>query len=757
MASGTRYSRRRAWKDELAKEVEDLTPKLAERRRRHHIAVAEARLNRQAERLQRDRLRYTNKLLYDGQYRSLRRLILNLKRWDMTSEDVRKDSGQDPDDEHWLLRSVAALERTTYARVNALTERVTLLHDTRCPRYVQSLLQDIDRDGTDRIWSNWQTFGEKKDFYESLLIYMLEHKPGYAQDFITVLAVDETLPDSKFVILADALAHLAKLHVKGEYPAGQGWAPTPEANAPKFISTFILCTRFVDPSVYSQDLLHSLVLLADTDDLKKLYSALVMSMTRFSVGTMLHFASAFGEAGQFRHALDCMQRRLASFDETTRELVVNSERVRWTCATILRGSMRDADNYHETPSIVAAFVECGIKMDLLLYDVVMSNAMEAGDYSTAFKVYNTLGDSGLVPDKFTFSILLHGCTTQADPAMFKDFAELCVKKAKELQDPFLATDCLYYAYICEQNKPVEARDATRIWRTYLDLFDMTPIEPFARFGSRSMKDAIDENASAPEKQTLAHTPMALYLMLQTEIQTIQSLGIPYLERLYKTFKRSISLKPHPTLASLAQSPLIWNTFLHAFCAKTQYSSASAVIKDMTAHATPPNIYTWNIFLQSFFKTNQLAAADRILSLMTARGINPDAYTYGVMVRGYAKAQLVDRIAETMPLVPEDQQLDPDLLRALSLVQQRADLTAKLEDGRAAKQRRDAEEAERKAKVEEERFKMPRFASLFHTALRFRGENHWDNGGGEEEVDDYLEPDDEGEGGAETKEQEGGRE
>ena len=212
-----------------------------------------------------------------------------------------------------------------------------------------------------------------------------------------------------------------------------------------------------------------------------------------------------------------------------------------------------------------------------------------------------------------------------------------------------------------------------------------------------MRDAIDEAAGDPEQKKLAPTPMALSLMLQTEIQNISTLGIPYLERQYGTFKHAISSKRvHETLATLARDPLIWNTFLLAFCRKRQYASASSVIKDMDAHGVPPNVYSWNIFMKAFFKSGQVEAADRVFELMHARGVDPDAYTYGTMVRGYAKAQLIDRIGETMQHISEEDQLAPDLLRALSQVQNRADLMASLEKNKLAKQQIDAEDAERKA-------------------------------------------------------------
>ncbi|KAJ4986492.1 Protein Rf1, mitochondrial [Stagonosporopsis vannaccii] len=739
-SSSTRYSSSRSWRKQLQALDEDLLRQDPDQVRAKLIAQAKKRIAFHAKRLHRDAGRHREDLLYDGQYRSLRRLIISLKQWDVDTEDVSKDTPVDTEDELWLLNTFAALDRSVYPRLHALTTPITLQHAPECREHALRLLDNVHLDGVSRLFSNWHKHKEQQKLYQGTLIYMLDHTPGYAQDLLTLLATDEQLPCSA-PLLADALAHLARLHVKGEYPAQQGWEESPKANVRKFITTFLNCTPFIDTAVYSQDLLHSLVVLADIEDLKKIYSALIESGTRLSIGTMLHFASAFGEAGEFRYAIQCLERRLAVYTDAARIGIVNTQLFHWTCAVILRGSMHAAKEYHETPAIVAAMVQLGVKMDLLLYDVVMHNAMDAGDFATAFKVFNSLESNGLSPDHYTFSILLHGCATQHDPGEFKTFAEFCCRKAKELKDTWLATDFVHYAYACEQSKPVAARNSNAIWRAYLDLFDLAPLQPFVRDGSRAMKDAIDEESLNVDKQRLAPKPATLYLMLQTEIQTLENLGVHYLERLYKTFKHAISsTRAHPSLVSLAQNPIVWNAFLFAFCRRNQYASASAVIKDMGAHGCPPNIYSWNIFMQAFFKSGQVAAADRVFELMRARGVDPDAFTYGTMVRGYAKAQLTDRIGETMQHIPEDAQLEPDLLRALGQVQARADLTTSLERNRLAKMRKDAEEAERKAREEEKRFEVPQFRSLFARAVTFREPKHWDHGT-VEEADDFMEPDD----------------
>jgi pentatricopeptide repeat protein len=722
----------------MEQHTEDLDPLLASRRRARLIRQTEWRLGLYEKEQWRETRRRSDELIFDGQYRSLRRLLISLEDYERTALNARKHTPIDSVHEEWLLNTFAALERSVYASTSALTEPVILEHSTMTVEGVRLLLKGVETDGPSRMVSNWHKHAEKQRFYERDLMYMLDRKPGYAQDFITLLAETKELPSSKFPLLADALAYLAKLHLKAEYPPGQGWEATPGANVRKFITVFCRCTPCIAPSwatsVYSQELLHSLVLLADTADLRSIFDTLRESHIQLSEGTALHYASAFGEVGEYGYALQVLQVRPQEFSGT--------DPFQWACATILRGSMRDPENYHETPGIVAAFVELGVKMDLLLYDVIMHNAMDAGDYATAFKVFNSLESHGLNPDKYTFSILLHGCAMQNEPTKFVAFADHCVEQAKLLKDSWLATDFLFYTYTCAQNKFPVGRNTTPIWRAYMDLFDLTPLDPFVRIGSRTMRDAIDEAADDPEQEKLAPTPMALYLMLQTEIQNMSTLSVPFLERQYTTFKNAISSKRvHEALATLAQNPSIWNTFLLAFCRKRQYASASSVIKDMDAHGVPANVYSWNIFMKAFFKSGQVEAAERVFEVMRARGVDPDSYTYGTMVRGYAKAQLTDRVGETMQHISEDDQLAPDLLRALSQMQNRADLMASLEKNKLAKLQNDAEEADRKAKEDAERLQGPRFKSLFAEAITFKEPTHWDNGG-VEDADDFLEPDDE---------------
>ncbi|RMZ66193.1 pentatricopeptide repeat [Pyrenophora seminiperda CCB06] len=526
------------------------------------------------------------------------------------------------------------------------------------------------------------------------------------------MANDPLLRGQKTEAIADALGHLSKIHTKALYMVNQGWGTDATAHKRIFVPAFVHIYEHALASqrdVCSQDLLYNLVELAGIQDLKKVFDCLIRHKTAMFFDTMLHYASAFGEAGEVQYALKCLEELKARRTADVWESMAEQVRLRWTCATILRKSMSANHNFQQTPVVVATLVRLGIKMDILLYNIVMHNAMEAGDYTTAFKVFNTLESNGLKPDKHTYSILLHGCTLQNSPEMFRTFAKHCAEVAKELKDPWLATDFLYYLYASHRADDDLERSSGLLWHAYSDLFSVAPLEVFANHASHGLRNAIhSQHSSIPNSTLLIAPPVALYIMLQIEIQSALALSNQRVLNLYEKFKLYVDEANDPAFMALVENPTIWNAFLLAFCQKEQFASASQVIKDMTDGPAKPNVYSWNIFMQAFTKTGQIQAAERVLEIMSSRSIEPDQYTYGVLLRGYAKAQMVERIGDVMGHFEAEQDLDSDMLRALARVVDRQQLMHTLEKSRHRRETTALKKAESEAREEHVRWQPPQF-------------------------------------------------
>ena len=655
-------------------------------------------------------------LLAQGQYRSLRRRILNLNAWEASTLDLTDLRA------HRLKQFVeafAALDRSVHARIAPYVRPVTIKHNHRCVRFSSSLFKGFVKDDYDQLWQDWMRIDvdQRKRFFASLLVYLLDRKPGRALHFIQVLANDPDLAQLRTVPIADALGFLARLHVRGVYDPREGWDQDSKTSQRRFVSTFLhIYSLALAPHrvVLDQDALYCVATLMDASALKGFFDALMQNRTFLGFDTLLHYANKFAEAGESQYALRCLESIKAMSSPAGWKTVVVRERMLWTCALILRKGISGSLKYHETPAIVAALVELGVTIDLLLYNVVMHNAMEAGDYTTAFKVYNALESNGLKADKHTYSILLHGCTSKSNPAYFHTFAEHCAEVAERIQDPYLATDYLYYLSVRYHDSPEIL--CSLLYKNYLRFFSTTEIEPVAGYGTRSLQSAIHQHrvvtatATGTEDkiETMKPPPMALFLVLQTEIKATAAQSTQRTLSLYEGFKRTVLAEQHPTLTRLAQDPIVWNTFLYAFCRSQQYASASNVIKDMSSdsHRLPePNAFSWNIFMQAFFKTDQVKPAERVFDIMRARGIDPDQYSHGILLRGYARAQLVNRIGVHLAEIDDDAETDPDLLHALAAVLDRKGLMQELDrvhEMKAAKARK-AEEVEEQARREHQKW------------------------------------------------------
>jgi pentatricopeptide repeat protein len=603
-----------------------------------------------------------------------------------------------------LQFAFAALERRLYAAFRKRARRVTFKHDLRCARLSWFLFATGASPSPQKLWYRWVKLdiSTRKAYVHRLLIYFLDRKPGRALRFIQVLANDPLLRGRKQEAIADALSHLSALHRQGVYE-GSSWGTDIEAHKREFVPIFLrifVKTLSGQRDICSEDLLYGLTQLAKTEDLKKVFDCLVERKVHLTFDTLLHYAQTFGEAGEVEYALKCLETLKKRHLARTWEDVVQRKRLRWTCAVILRRSMTTTKDFYHTPYIVAAFVRLGIQMDLLLYNVVIHNAMEAGDHATAFKVYNTFEENKLQPDKYTFGIMLHGCTMQDDPAYFQSFAQYCEEVAQDIRDPWLATDCLYYVYVRHRLDRDADKISALIWQSYARLFSAAPLQSFVDHGTPSLRNAVmSQDPSTRENTHLPPPATALYIMLQTEIQSALAISNMRVYNLYLKFKSVAEEGGTPEFDELVKRPIIWNAFLYAFCQKQQFATASQLIQDMTNGPAKPNVYSWNIFMQAFFKEGQVQAAERIFEIMRDRGVDPDQYTWGVMLRGYAKAQQIDRIDETLPHLEPENESDPGILAFLAKVVDRRKLMNVLEKNRLNKEATAQERAEQEAEAE----------------------------------------------------------
>ncbi|KAF2198101.1 hypothetical protein GQ43DRAFT_465895 [Delitschia confertaspora ATCC 74209] len=607
-----------------------------------------------------------NERKFLGQYRKIHRQIDNY---------TRSDSGEvDPGP-----KAFVALDRKVFNVLRKQTYPLTIRHDPRCQEWMDELFEDVY--SPEELADKWRVLsgrvGDSKNpnkVKNILLFYLLDHHPLRALQFLQATVSDQ---DHNYVMLANSLEHLARL-----FATTKSELYSTEKAGHMLVEVFCSALRtqlHKFPSIFTQDLLQNLAKLADPSQLPEVYDALVDNDVLLEYHTLCHWAEALGEIGDDERAISALK-RITGNNARMNQHASRDEPFLKATTTILRKCGQQGNNYHRTPRIVSEFTKLGVKPDLFINNVVIANAVDAGDFRTALQVYKSMEPNGILPDKFTFSTLLHGFSRSDDPAVFVEFAEHCKIMAYELRDSWLATDYLHYVHA--RNEYAQLRPvlcARALLQTYSRFFTFAPVQALLpSWAPTNLENSIH----------MEPTPLSLYILLTAEIRCALEISNARVLDLYRHFKHIAAQDLHPAITVLASTTHIYNAFIKAFCLKRQFASASELISDMTTPPPTLNIsipkpgpIAWTCFMESFFSVDQVPAAERVLKIMRERGVEPDQVTWQLLLREYAKRQRVEKFGEVLEMIDVEGGLEPELLEALARVGDRARLETALERSR----------------------------------------------------------------------------
>ncbi|KAH7125778.1 hypothetical protein B0J11DRAFT_529216 [Dendryphion nanum] len=660
-------------------------------------------------------------LMRRGEYRSLMRRLFNLHRKSLGVIDFSQDLSQDTRlggkfGEYFILtRGFASLDIKVFPTLQQATWPLKIKHNPKCKEWALLLFKDCGIMDEEKMLDNWAHLDETAhQHWHLLLLYLLDIAPKRAVEFLRILAQDQSLsvwPE----ILADALEHIARVYVIGRQHSTS-------LTIRHFIPTF--CSIFEThlsqyAIVCSDDLFFNVGRLSSLDDLRIVWR-LITANKRGYVGyhTCLQYARLFADYGECIDALLCLKevaKRTSKFDDLRQR-----EEYLFAFAGILRKGVGGGKNYHMTNIVVSDFLALGIKLDTRLYNIMIFNSVEAQDLDTAFRVFGHMEKHGVDPDKYTYSILLHGCMTANDPAKYRAFAETCAEAAIHLEDNVIATDYLYYIYMLHRLDDVH-ETAFTVLRAFSRFYSLTPLEPLGLMEGlvetgrhiRHLKgDAEPDFLNGEKAHIFEPDPRAVTLIVSLEIRKAITRGSDDVSQLARFLKQLVATKRWPVFQEVFKNITFWNMLLYAYCRLQQFESASGLIKSMSGgdpEGTPlPNVFSWNLFLRAFFRADQVQAAERVYEVMKSRGVQPDNMTYTTLILGYARAENFEALGQIMSLVQEEDILNGEILNELMRIHDQKRMRLSLEQAKRDREKRQQMEAETERK---KRWEMPQLKSI----------------------------------------------
>ena len=356
--------------------------------------------------------------------------------------------------------------------------------------------------------------------------------------------------------------------------------------------------------------------------------------------TMLQFLSRFHEMGR----IDMSMKLLSTVAKTSYNL--SFREVQMACVKLLRTRFDTPEEYTIRSHILAQILEMGIRPKIEMFNAILVNAGEGGDFTNAWEMYVLARENGLVPDSITYNVLLKGAGLSGNLHHVNLVIREIQANPEVLQNLHVLHDVL--KAISLTVSPGDEFDAM------LDLYkqhcDLRPLQDLSLVGSEpQVFPSADCHGLQP-----THFILRQMILAYIKRHLGQSRGPLKLIHNYNLYYQHIK-ENHPLIAPLAQDDSVANAFIVAFgkshetlqhCITVvrhmlELSSPRHATSDTVAYSAP-TVHTWSVLLAAYIFTRQSRAAEKVLDMMRKRGIQYTQVTWNTLVSGYAGMQDVDK-------------------------------------------------------------------------------------------------------------------
>ncbi|KAK5011461.1 hypothetical protein LTR28_002476 [Elasticomyces elasticus] len=409
-----------------------------------------------------------------------------------------------------------------------------------------------------------------------MMMWMLHYSVGNVSVFLTATHVKPFPPASW---IADTLQFLASSYKSAE----------PDSKLlmhDYLVDTFCTLMDRGDEASLRLDGSSVRLILYDCNEEQttRLYESIRRHGTLVHWNTYLHLATRFAQHGHILRAVACiLHAKTAAADLT-------APQVQQTCAFILRQSAKQPDGFRTSAHIMSSLAEMGLQPAVYHYNIMILNAIEAGDMKTAFSIYQSMRDRGARPDEYTYTILLKASKSSIqDSETLHHIIRETIRGVEVLKSSWVATQILHCLFLFHFKQKDSAGAFETLSKAYREMFD----------------------------------PLPLY-----------KLGILQLTQTDED--------PAPVLrpSAPALSIMIAAYLVHLSYRVEHHESESI-------SPCPPDSISYSILLDGLSKHNKMHLATQLLQKMEEQGLKPSVVTFNTQIRAHAAAQNVEQAVEAV--------------------------------------------------------------------------------------------------------------
>ena len=508
----------------------------------------------------------------------------------------------------------------------------TLVLPRRAEKSVWPRMITLDM-STQQVLEVWQNIKPMfvKSRWRDYMLWAMQRKPEIALKSLDV-AITQSIPRISRQILEDCLDFLAAVFLKRNSTPD----PSKLEDIYQLTCSFIKAAssqRSAGSNSINQRTVHLLITHCSNDQAENLYQTICDHKFRLYSFTLLHFLRKFGDMGNKLLCVDVIQKITESRIDTGSD-IVQSAFVR------LLKSRNDQSWYKSSSYFLTECLRMGIRPRIFMFNNLILNSVEAGDYKTAFHLYKVAQERELKPDAITYRVLLKGCWKSMDQENLESIVRDIETNETLNVDDELIFYILYTFFKIEINI-----DRLYVFSNMLSVYTRF-------YAIQPLREVVSVDIDSPIQASNPPSTRALGIMLIAYIRQYSDSHHTLLN-LYQRYWDGVN-QGHPLIAPLAATEHVANAFILAFgrdrhtinvCTsiirsmlQLEQASPSTLGFSRSSRIAGPTVSTWSIYLMSFGRHGQMATAEKILSMMKSRGIEPNNVTWNNLIHGYAITQ-----------------------------------------------------------------------------------------------------------------------
>jgi pentatricopeptide repeat protein len=412
----------------------------------------------------------------------------------------------------------------------------------------------IEHESSATVRASWVMIPEaqRNRLWPELMCTVLDKYPNTA---LKVLSATYTAPYPPNYALSDCIDYIISHYLRNKEPPQPG-------DILKLYDVVIYMLQNGPPGHFrlGQTSIYSLVTNLEQAQVKTLYGVLDEVDHPLHQNTLMQFTYRLSNSGETDLAFKILKRIGYEGGD------FKSPKMSSLCANLLERTGRVSSTSISDSQMFEFMLGCGMKPNLIIYNILLQNSFESGDHETGWQIYDMMMENGIKADEYTYSILLNDSKLRMDHSALRRVVDMI--KGSGLKNAHIGTDVLHAIFLLHEqgnsSLPSDQRQRPqtsfeRMLQVYCEYFDPQPLSQIIPYFRTRFGHLIPRHSSAPVS-AMVPAPPTLVVMLTGLLKesTPQSI-INH----YHWFRHLVSTG-NIAISGLMQSTHVYNLFIMAF-------------------------------------------------------------------------------------------------------------------------------------------------------------------------------------------------